>query len=505
MGDDLQPANPSMYCLAHPLLQRLRMSPRIERNPSAGIAPSENVENEAQAPRTEESAKPAPAANRVSAYPGRSEAVSLAREALNRSYLDPVVTDADAQKAAGALQKLSGETLRQALKDLVADGSMDRLFEELTPSDRNALLEHCVGAGVLTKEPGEKSSGRFAPPDGPEMIAHDCAWPRSMLNAIHSYNAGQAFTYASAYKEYVERYSDAVDEVKTGAEMRALGEPVRPHALSEPVDFHDPLRSQYSIHLPHRPSALDTQPAIDRALNRFRHERNHGVFADVKADVKTSVGEASAKYSTGFNGAQGLDGSYAVKPKVTVEGVEMSIGSKKFDVKVEEVIDLGIGRTVSGELSRFKVKSPALETGIEFDNEKRKLKIETPSGRVGFEDSRFVVGMTAAKVAGAKAEVLFFYDVEKGEIGGGVGTDLKWKGQRLQSEFVGGIPLVSPGRAQQATAHLQGYREGPFDQPAERAAGKAWAELPPARREFLSRLGWNEADWQSTTGTQTAE
>src|SRR5262249_1548311 len=133
------------------------------------------------------------------------------------------------------LERLPAATYREVLEGLERRGLLERYVEEQTREGRWAFVLQTEAKGLTSRAPATPAQEPpGAPPVEPRMFRVPRAVPATVQSLLRETNAARARDYDVRYEGYLERYVALVQQARSPADVRALGEVVRPFTLPVP-------------------------------------------------------------------------------------------------------------------------------------------------------------------------------------------------------------------------------------------------------------------------------
>src|SRR5699024_5589446 len=123
---------------------------------------------------------------------------------------------------------------RQAIDRMDQSGTLGTLRSEAPSSVRADFLRLCERNHVISSTQRPAVPAPQDPPAGPRQYVNSPDLPAPLRDMIHERNTESVLQYRESYNQYVDRYVGAVRQAQSGADLRALGRPQRPHDISQP-------------------------------------------------------------------------------------------------------------------------------------------------------------------------------------------------------------------------------------------------------------------------------
>ncbi len=350
------------------------------------------------------------------------------------------VTDADVAQAVTLLASLSERELAQTLCAPAAHDPLRRLSTHLSAdsSQRGRLLDALTRLGVA-RETG-------APP----LLVNEASLPVSVRELIHRENSARARAFASAQQRRLDAYCQQVRGAPDAAALRRIGRFLPAPALIEP-GLTSANKGDWPFALTASNAGLERAArAIGDRISDFRNEAHAGTYGlEFSAVARSpealgSTAAASVSLSLGTNGP-------VVRP-----GLKLGLNGGIFSVTRTTNADTGVHLNLGP---------------LELEHEGTRSTFGAHLGDVG--------GYTTV-------------DLESGTASAGLTADhLLDAGLRVSvGLFAAGIPV-------EYFADLFGPQPGLFGPMPELDCGTRYGELPPARRAWYARQGFDEATYTS--------
>ncbi|MHB8873373.1 MAG: hypothetical protein ACYC8T_06770 [Myxococcaceae bacterium] len=451
-----------------------------EQAPSKSRAADGVEQFSGQAPASRTGSGPARQTDQAAAAGGAqlAESMKTIRESLDGSFLH-WIGDQDLAQAHHALEALGPVDYRAAMASMDKEGLLATYLGKLEPEARNAFLAQAARKGFVEIEEAVKARGQFAPPDRPETFRNDPKLPSAVRDAVYADARDAARTYMHEYGEYLERFQDAVNQTKSGADLRALGEIAKLDMPGDGMCGHPDAHKNSGqwLSLWEYRSSVRLEAVVRQKLDDFRGEKHVGTLtAEGSLGVKaphagfkvggevSTQGTAKGKYETSVSAGLGIASTTLSFENQNKKKVTNEAGLKTPFAEVAASADSD---------GKHKLKAQVLGTGVEMDSN----------------------GMAKATV-GIKdlGEAHAYASPKKGDFGAGF---------TFKPEVLGyGVAIslgVSGHTASQGTLDHALVRGNPGVRgtPAELVQGTAWNDLSERARQMHRHNGWTEAEWTS--------
>ncbi|MCI0415760.1 hypothetical protein L0222_23550 [bacterium] len=398
------------------------------------------------------------------------------------------------------LEGLSPQEYRATLDKMQKDGLLNKFIGSLSSAERDQFLAQASRKGYI--QPGvqrEVNAGPLNPPSSPALYKNDPSLPAAVRGAIHGHTMDSLKKYDRQYNDYIDRYTKAVKDAPTIADVRAMGPPAKKIQVSEldtgvgagHPDYHK-FNKDWNSRLGDR-----SNRAYEAIAHRIQDEtgiQRPGttwlkgtltVEKESKGGKKESL-EASAKVTDYGKVTTEGKGSVSAGP-VTVEAGKDEKGELKTKVKVKAGPITAEGGDKDAKVG-VSAQTKDGKSGIKMDSEGGEIKIKEKEIKVDDDGVKVSVPVGSNTSAGASA------DPKKGTMSGSVKGGVKIGGAKVEVELEVGLKT---GNKEQVERALSPDNPGFFGRPPELEQGKGWKELSKERRELFESLGWTEKEWES--------
>ena len=413
------------------------------------------------------------------------------KERLSLSLSNLMITKSDVDSVHSKLQKLSPGDFQKTINGLHKEGLLNRYINHLDDDGLRVFLQKAVDSGYIKSEPApEGTPGKFNPPNVPSLLINDRHLPTEVREAIHEENLNNVCRYYRSYGEYMDRYSAAVLQAKSGEEIRAIGPPVDRKNMSEPGVIKSRGEIDYSRFTKDWYGTLAGFPTEGRAYQAIS-DRMHDLTGAKRAGSLWFTSE----FQVGLEQKLGQDTKMGANAKGRLELSSYGGTSTQTEASTQMSSDFagiqfkdGVGKTVTtapGGISFESDIQPTSETGLEFGQKCFSVQNDgTVEGSFSFSE---------APHGFAK------FNPKDGYMELGVGKSVESGLAKAQIRLGIGFQGSSPERAvDAATGDV-----GTFGTPPELERGMSWKALPDQRRGYFERsLGWNETEWNKRLAVQ---
>jgi hypothetical protein len=396
---------------------------------------------------------------------GADAAYEKIRGYLGTSLKDWAVTDGDVRRIHEQLDRLPSKDYQQVMERMERNGLLEKYVKEMGPEAKQAFLAQAEHKGAVSREPvGKVNPAPCEPPAGPVLYRNDPKLPPCVRELVHEKNLEAKQAYYDAHAAYVQRYAERVMQTKTLGELRALGEPVAPLAVSEPgVTGAHPEAKRFQKSWAQVSSADTRSQAYIAVSNRV---------ADLQGAARP--GSLQLKLEAEVKGGLfGVDFKGGTEAVVTQDGQVRGEGLKGgVEKKLAEGVTVGVEGGSSGSTKGTVTLGP----------EGMQLTADT-EGTARME-------LNASGGAGAYAET----NGHQGTFGGGATYTHKVGNGAAEAKVSIGVTMQGsrPERAQDVASREEGTLFGPLP---ELDQGLSWDAIPRERRERMQRAGWSAAQW----------
>ena len=399
--------------------------------------------------------------------------VGQVKQLMGRGVFDWRVSSDECAHAIGLLESLPPREYARALKELSRSGDLRVLCEAVPEAMRRDLAESAVRGGATTTTPPLAAPGPRdpQPPPQPELIANPPSLPPELRAVIHAENAARGRQYEADFNSYVNAWCTKVGTCKSPLDLRELGPLSRPPRLLEPgIGAEDFEARRYTSDL------CSTHIGVERAaravsdqVSVFRRELTAGGFS---LDVE-------------LRGQLTFDGEVASPMEGAAGGMFIAKGSMGQDGRVMDQVE-----------TQAVIAARRGHTGIEgrFSGEGQVEAVAAEVGGAGGELERGgKVTFKAPIVHGLAAET--FVNHTNATSGADVMSEAEGKLCGANVKLEARIGFTVKGVDHAYYRDIGGTQEGLFGPMPELEEGKKWRELPPERRAWYGRQGFDEQSW----------